>query len=142
MDKVYHHHTLYACIRMANASLNLPARPYVWGLTPDAGPVSGGTIVTVHGENFRNTSFVKCMFGSLWVDGVFGVVPDSGEMTITCVTPPIDMPEELPVEIALDEAETFTRNGVLFDYYLPTIDSVTPTRFESILSVVPPPTQP
>jgi hypothetical protein len=87
-------------------------------------------VVTVHGENFRNTSKCTCRFGGTVVSAQFVAVLSTGEGLMECTAPVAVVANAVAVEISLDSF-SYTSNGVLFDFYHPSISSIFPTRLVS-----------
>lgn len=80
-------------------------------LTPSFGPISGGTKVKVEGDNFRNSTYLKCKFGSLpVVDGRY-----ISRTCLTCISPSADTSRFAKVEITNNGVD-FSRSGTFFEY--------------------------
>lgn len=96
--------------------------PQVFRLEPNKGPDTGGTVVSIRGQNFdptidlsfNNYNDTFCKFGNLSLSQA--EVISSTE--IKCTSPPSYEEREVPVEITLNNRE-WTRDGVLFHYYHP-----------------------
>jgi hypothetical protein len=89
------------------------ANPVVFSLRPVHGPMLGGSLVVVRGQNFLNTTasaLLNCAFGSVWVPAVF-----INSTYLECVTPPQSV-GVFVVEVT-ENGLNFTRNGQTFTYY-------------------------
>jgi hypothetical protein len=62
--------------------------PFILGVTPNEGPESGGTLVTITGAGFSQNT--RVFFGN-WLGSVTSLTSDK----ITVITPPADNPGEL-----------------------------------------------
>ncbi|KAJ1478186.1 hypothetical protein T484DRAFT_1818402, partial [Baffinella frigidus] len=91
-------------------------------LRPSRGPMSGGSLITVHGTGLVSTGTYKCLFGSRQVKGT--VV---GTDSVRCATPSSSVASTLSVRLMM-EGETLP-GSVSYDYYeTPTIVSILPSR--------------
>ncbi len=96
-------------------------RATVDSVTPKVGPVNGSTIVRVAGSNFFASTgsdgvamgTVSCRFGSMLVPATAVTVGGLGE--IFCVSPAVDSPGSVSLEIAEDGLDV-TNSGWRFDY--------------------------
>lgn len=77
------------------ASLSLPPPVQITTITPDTGPDSGGTQVTINGSGFRTSSLLDVTFGGVSTAN-FSVVDD---VTLTCVTPAAAAPGAVDVAV-------------------------------------------
>jgi hypothetical protein len=81
-------------------------------LTPSLGVISGGTYVLVQGVNFRNSTFLKCKFGSLpLVDASF-----ISMNSLTCISPLANRSHLAKVEVTNNGVD-FSRSGQFFEYH-------------------------
>ena len=78
-------------------------------VSPASGPPTGGTIVTVTGQNFVAGGRLLCMFGSTTVYATF---VSSSELS--CPAPP-HLPATVAVEVALNGVD-YTTDGVTFQF--------------------------
>lgn len=85
------------------------AQPLVSGLTPNAGPVSGGTTVTISGANFTDATSVTIG------DNPVGFTIDS-DSAITMVTPPLDSPDSESVTVSSLGGTSVTGHASTFTY--------------------------
>lgn len=103
------------CLRPDSADL---VAPVITSLDPDQGPTSGGTIVTVEGENF--------VVGDTLVD-VGGVPGEDVEVLspteLTFVTPVSETSGDVNVTVTTDGG---TSGPLAYEYVAPTITSVDP----------------
>jgi hypothetical protein len=67
------------------ASAVNPHRPIVTSITPDFGPIAGGTTVTFEGSNFKPP--MTATFGGVAATGCTTPAGPAGDQTFTCVTP-------------------------------------------------------
>ena len=63
------------------------AQAGIISVVPARGPYVGGTLMTVHGTNFRATRELGCMFGNVFASGTF-----INEVSMQCVAPPRGSP--------------------------------------------------
>lgn len=87
------------------------ADPVIRSLLPPAGPQSGGTLVTLVGENFLAGVLPDCSFGALASRQV-SLVPGSPNM-VTCASPPF----EAPLVPSLSFNGQNRHSGPAFNYY-------------------------
>ena len=96
--------------------------PFITGISPSAGPSGGGTIVTITGGGFTNTTSVT--FGGLFATSVF-VINDS---TISAVSPAsiagvVDVRVTTPLGTSANTtADNFSYGGVI-----PVVTSISPS---------------
>ena len=108
-----------------------PGNPKIDSITPDSGPATGGTQVTITGENLGCVTNVA--FGGVDADDATNqqAVLDCGSTsTVTVTTPPGNVG---PVQVALSTVESDTSAGVspasaTFTYTQPPAQSVTVHR--------------
>lgn len=100
----------------------------IYAMRPRRGPSRGGTLVTLEGEGFKNTSGLSCRFGGVPSEKVNWV----SSQAMTCVVPPrIDnatSKRSVLVEISMNGID-FTSGDVvsIFEYYrAPIISSIAP----------------
>ena len=89
------------------------AAPVVSGISPDSGPVSGGTTVTITGANFTEASSVT--FGDSLAG--FSVIDDT---SITAVSPGVEGPDDVQVRVASIGGTSATVPADRFMYVAPT----------------------
>eukprot|EP00301_Raphidiophrys_heterophryoidea_P006291 c12552_g1_i1.p1 GENE.c12552_g1_i1~~c12552_g1_i1.p1 ORF type:complete len:620 (-),score=99.48 c12552_g1_i1:97-1890(-) len=106
----------------------------VISITPNTGPVAGGTEVVVRGNGFRDFGrLVHCRFGSTIVTATFRtLIGDKfdpyNNHVLVCRAPLALSAAAVAVEVTLT-LETFTNNSVMFSYYdPPTISSLSPSK--------------
>ncbi len=87
------------------------ADPVIRSLLPPAGPQSGGTVVTLVGDNFLPGVLPDCSFGALASKAV-ALVPGSPNM-VTCTSPPF----EAPLVPSLSFNGQNRHSGPAFTYY-------------------------
>ena len=97
--------------------------PTVFSIYPSIGPLSGMTKVTVSGSNFSTSicpwgynQFPSCSFGFVSSTVISFVDPQ----TVICTSPASNdiLESKLTLEVAVD-GQTYTNNGVVFEYVLP-----------------------
>ena len=97
--------------------------PTVLAISPSIGPLSGLTQVTVSGLNFSTgecpwgyNAFPSCSFGYVTTSAVSYVSPE----VVICTSPASTdvLESKINVEIAVD-GQSYTSNGVVFQYILP-----------------------
>ena len=81
------------------ASFTFEPKVAVFSVSPLAGSQEGGTLVTVRGDKFVDSSALLCMFGvkkvpALYVDA----------QTMQCLTPP-HVPGEVPVRVTSNDGD-------------------------------------
>ncbi|CAH0369713.1 unnamed protein product, partial [Pelagomonas calceolata] len=90
--------------------------------TPKAGALQGGTLLTIRGAGFENTTQLGCRFGSLLASAAF--VSDD---EILCKTPPSSTRKRIPVEITNDGTHFASSLDARFDYVdAPSVDAFSP----------------
>jgi cysteine-rich repeat protein len=89
------------------------AAPVVSGISPDNGPVSGGTTVTITGANFTDASGVT--FGDS--PAGFSVNDDT---SITAVSPGVEGPDDVQVRVVSIGGTSATSAATRFTYVAPT----------------------
>ena len=101
--------------------------PEIVDVSPTSGPISGGSVLTIRGNNFIETDSLKVRLRTILPDGAIGqpetFIVDakyiSGEC-IECVTPPITLEDDtlayvsVSVDVAINGLD-FTDAGVTFD---------------------------
>ena len=91
--------------------------------TPKAGSLTGGTLLTIRGRGFENTTLLGCRFGSLLTNALF-----IKEDEIHCATPPSSSRKRLPVEVTNDGAHFASSEDARFDYVdAPAVDAFSPS---------------
>lgn len=88
-------------------------------INPDLGPQVGGTIVLIHGSNFRGGDAYRCKFGQSKVVGyLFG--DKAHGYYIKCTIPSLDSPSDIdtfvPVEVSINNQQ-YTGDAVQFKYF-------------------------
>ena len=108
-------------------------------ITPNSGPISGGTEITVYGSGFKNGSGAKCRFG---VPGDYAIVAGKvlSDDKMVCKSPTgfevpkqASLPFSVPFSIALnkEEYDPWTTSSHRFRFYeQPVISGCTPTESE------------
>lgn len=89
--------------------------PTVEQLTPNHGPLAGGTEVVVRGHNFLNTSSLRCQFGSI----VFAAATFINSTHLTCIAPSSRALGDVFVEISnhgLYGNASYTTSQKIFSY--------------------------
>jgi cysteine-rich repeat protein len=89
------------------------AAPVVSGISPDSGPLSGGTTVTITGANFTDASGVT--FGDS--PAGFSVNDDT---SITAVSPGVEGPDDVQVRVVSIGGTSITSAATRFTYVAPT----------------------
>ena len=100
----------------------------VLSITPQAGPATGGTLLTVSGAGFTGGTQHQCRFayGDEVVSATFSGRSSHG--VLTCSTPPAEAGYQVAVEISLDGGVRFSHSGFRFSYYHEAVVSaVTPS---------------
>jgi len=96
--------------------------PFVTGVSPNSGPISGGTIVTITGGGFTNTTSVT--FGGLNATSVF-VVNDS---TITATSPArIAGVVDVLVTTALGTSANTSADNFTYGGIVPVVTTISPS---------------
>jgi IPT/TIG domain len=93
--------------------------PTVTGISPEAGSVDGGTIITITGEGFSASDGVE--FGNTPSTSVTVLSPTSLEATV----PPGD-PGSIDVEVTSPQGTSATSPADLYAYGAPAVTAVTP----------------
>ena len=97
------------------------APAYIYSVEPSIGPKGGNTSVIVNGNNFNNTSNIKCKFGSKVVPGTF-----LSTYNVSCLTPFADNPG--PVDLSISLGDDNFGNAIRYTYYaIAQIGSISPT---------------
>lgn len=93
--------------------------PFVYGISPKIGPVSGGTTVVISGSNFENTGYVRCKFENIITKGEY-----ISENELRCVSPKVEKPGYVKLAIAIREDEFSSGLNTKYLYYdTPTLSS-------------------
>ncbi|KAF9081158.1 SPT3 Dosage dependent suppressor of Ty-induced promoter mutations-like protein, partial [Mortierella sp. AD031] len=79
-------------------------------MTPNSGPVRGGTLVTIHGSGFKVGELIYVCFG----ENLVPIIPQRDHM-LECVTPASNKPETVPV-FAMNAGDTTTAQAT-FAYF-------------------------
>ena len=100
----------------ASAPFRFTPRAAIYGIYPDQGSISGGSEVSVKGNNFfssisSNTAI--CIFGSITVPAS---ILSSEELT--CVSPPASVDGEISLLVSLNGVDLIQHRAILF-HYLP-----------------------
>jgi len=96
--------------------------PFVYGITPKIGPVSGGTEVIVSGSNFEDTGYMRCKFGDIITKGDY-----ISENELKCYSPKVEKPGYVKLAIAIREDEFSSGQNTKYLYYdTPVISEITP----------------
>ncbi|KAF0700134.1 Aste57867_9322 [Aphanomyces stellatus] len=108
-------------------SFRYEASMTVQRVSPSSGPLTGGTVLTLHGTNFVNAS-MECLFGT-----VTTAVSYVNASVVTCVAPPQGMAQALFVAIQwapyglVSVIHTVADSQAMFQYYAPVeLTSLTP----------------
>ncbi len=97
--------------------------PFVYDIEPLMGPVSGGTVVHVHGSNFEDTGTIRCKFGENTVPGEYVNVNE-----LTCASPRTDKPGYVTFQVAVHEDDFSSPDLFKYLYYdTPIIKYIEPT---------------
>jgi len=83
----------------------------VSSLAPGSGPVSGGTVITVHGFNFVDSDALYCRFGG---DGAGVTARWISSSKVECVAPAHAL-GSVSVEVTLNDAD-YTDDGISFTF--------------------------
>ncbi|CAN0074374.1 unnamed protein product, partial [Ectocarpus sp. 13 AM-2016] len=98
---------------------------------PRAGPLSGGTVITVEGATFSaTTEQLACRFGRAVVKATLQSSPQ-----ITCQAPPSSSEKNVPVQVTIngEEWEDVGDGGLMFRYYqAPEVEALYPSTGPSI----------
>lgn len=86
------------------------AAPYIYTSDPTLGPKTGNSTVTILGNNFNDTSNIKCKFGNKVVPGRY---KDSN--TIVCTSPPAN--NTGPVDLSVSMNDENFGNPIRYTYY-------------------------
>jgi len=86
--------------------------PFVYGIAPKIGPVSGGTEVIVSGSNFEDSGYCRCKFGDIITKGIY-----VSENEIRCISPKVEQPKYVKLAIAIREDEFSSGQNTKFLYY-------------------------
>lgn len=98
------------------------------GFRPAAGPLSGGTVVSIEASGFTSASRPSCKFGGLAVSAIL----DSTSATqIRCQAPPSSSERTVPLEISIngvdwENAGAFAGRGFYTYYRPPALDDIQP----------------
>jgi len=96
--------------------------PFIYGINPRIGPVSGNTVVHITGSNFENTGFVMCKFGAIFVKGQY-----INENELRCTSPPVENPGYVNLYVAIRPDEFSSGLNTRYLYYdTPIIDRIEP----------------
>ena len=79
------------------ASAVNPHRPIITSMTPNYGPIAGGTTVTIEGSNFKPP--MTATFAGVAATGCTTPTGPAGDQTFTCVTPASSVLGLVPVTI-------------------------------------------
>ena len=106
----YGMHAIFRCLCLLN--LTFADTETVSSIAPTAGPISGGTVVTVSGSNFKQTFGPRCKFGTAGTASATFVTAS----VVTCVAPSVGAPGTAAVGVANNGedfvgAQTFTYDG-------------------------------
>ena len=93
-----------------------PSQVFVSLLEPEGGPTAGGTAITIHGGNFRNSSHLKCTWDDNVADSLKVNATFLNQNALACISPPISSNGSRPLEIALDDFH-FTGSKRMWTYY-------------------------
>ncbi len=86
--------------------------PFIYGISPKIGPVSGGTRITITGSNFVDTGYVRCKFGNINTKGKY-----ISENELECTSPKVERPGYVKLGIAIREDEFSSGHNTRFFYY-------------------------
>lgn len=112
--------------------------PVISAVTPPSGPLRGGTLILIAGENLHGGSAYSCRLGAgekvdgRLVDGPTTVTPPLNTTRarpfLHCVTPPAASPGELMPQLSLNGQDETNSTGVPFRYYdPPALYGISPT---------------
>lgn len=96
-------------------------QPTITAISPNNGPLAGGTVVTITGTNFEGT--VNVTVGGV---GVGAVVVDGSKTSLSFVTPPAATPGARDVVVGSDSHGTVTLGGGFTYNPAPTIATIAP----------------
>lgn len=97
--------------------------PFVYDIEPLMGPVSGGTVVHVHGSNFEDTGTIRCKFGENTVPGEYVNINE-----LKCVSPKTDKPGYVTFQVAVHEDDFSSPDLFKYLYYdTPILKYIEPT---------------
>jgi len=91
----------------------------VWSLTPESGPVEGGTSILVNGENFRSIGDIMCAFGNQTVPAYF-----ISTSTMECFSPPVRSPGKVQLFVRVGD-ENISSPLDFYYYESPILTSIT-----------------
>ncbi|TYZ65127.1 hypothetical protein PybrP1_009425 [[Pythium] brassicae (nom. inval.)] len=96
--------------------------PLVLAAQPPHGAIEGSTSVRVTGAYFI-AGMAWCRFGRIEVRALV-----SSSTELTCITPPNNFAETVPVQVSMNDGVDFTTSSVVYAYHLaPQIRRVSPT---------------
>ncbi|GMH75268.1 hypothetical protein TL16_g06703 [Triparma laevis f. inornata] len=100
------------------------SNPIVKSVSPSAGPMSGGTPVTIIGENVADVDTISCVFGDIVV------VPttishdiETNLSTLVCLSPSTTSPSNMALSISLNGGSNFVSGSYTFTSH----ESVSPS---------------
>ena len=97
--------------------------PFVYDIEPLMGPVSGGTVVHIHGSNFEDTGNIRCKFGENTVPGEYVNINE-----LKCVSPRTDKPGYVTFQVAVHEDDFSSPDLFKYLYYdTPILKYIEPT---------------
>lgn len=96
--------------------------PFIYSIEPRIGPVSGNTTVNIIGSNFKDTGYVMCRFGGIYVKGEY-----ISENELKCISPPVEKPGYVNLYVAIRKEEFSSGTNTKFLYYDdPEIEGISP----------------
>ena len=96
--------------------------PFIYGINPKIGPISGGTEVKISGSNFEDTGFVMCKFGEIVVKGQY-----ISKNELRCNSTSVENPGYVNLYVAIRPDEFSSGISTKFLYYdTPEINQVEP----------------
>ena len=85
-------------------------------IEPTSGPITGGTVLKLFGENFVNTTALYCRFGDKTVLATFESASE-----LVCISPSVNVPGHVALRISFDVETEFLVTPHSFKYYAPEI---------------------
>ena len=79
-------------------------------ISPQSGPITGGTVVSIGGQNFFRSHLLRCSFGD--VTDVYATYVN--ESTLLCISPP-HAAGNVSVEVSVN-AQDYTNDGIQFSF--------------------------
>ena len=95
----------------------------IQSIEPTSGPILGGTLISIFGQNFVNTTTLHCQFGNVNVIATY-VSSDK----IKCVSPIANSTDIVSLKIIYNTGSEFLLVPHKFKYYLPELSTVLPIQ--------------